>query len=312
MNNTQVQVEQNTLVSFSNSLRGKIADFFFARSDAAPLGFFRIAIAMVGLAQVVSLWPYMHQFYGNFGLIQWAVIETAPDTWLPSVGKLSLLAAPLDISADTVLTIVFGAYAVSLIGLALGWKTRVWSIATLLLHTLTVNSGYISLYGVDTLLHVCLFYCAWMPVGASASIDVLRSHKPIERTWQATLSLRVLQLHLCILYINTGFAKASGSQWWTGEALWRALIQPQFATFDLAWLAQYPWILQAAGVAVVMLQVGYAFFIWPRITRPYWCAATLALHAGIFIFMGLWMFALTMIVLNFTAFGYRLLQPSAE
>src|SRR4051812_33427108 len=171
--------------------------FFLAPSSAEPLGFFRIAIAMIGLVQVVVLWPYLHQLYGNFGFVQWALIEAAAETWLPSIGKLTLLLQGLGVSADDTVRGVFAVYALALVGLGLGLWTRASAVLAWLMHILTVNTGELSLYGVDTILHVSLFYCAWMPVGDSYSIDLWRVGRQGAPSWLSTLSLRTVQLHLC-------------------------------------------------------------------------------------------------------------------
>lgn len=203
-------------------------------------------------------------------------------------------------------------YLASLIGLLIGWKTRVCAIAAWLLHTVSVNSGYLSLYGVDTMIHVCLFYCAWMPAGECLSLDRYRSKRAIVPTFMARVGIRTLQLHLCIIYANTGIAKMRGEQWWSGEAIWRALMQPQFSVMDYSWLAGFPALAMLACWAVMFIECGYPVFIWPARTRPFWLVATVALHSGIGAMMGLWMFSLIMIVMNASAFGVELLDSSAR
>ncbi|HEX2571122.1 MAG TPA: HTTM domain-containing protein [Polyangia bacterium] len=259
------------------------------------------------------IWPSLLQLYGNFGFVQWAISEVGADTWLPSIGKLCLLLQPFRISSTACVHGVFAVYALSLVGLGLGWRTRPFAVAAWLTHTLTVNSGYISLYGVDTMIHICLFYCMWMPVSAAYSLDQWLRRRSASATVGASLGLRTLQLHLCIIYLNTGLAKMRGAQWWNGEAIWRALMQPQFAVFDCSFLARVPIVAMLACWIVMLIEVGYPFLIWPRRIRPVWVAATIALHLGIGVMMGLWMFSSMMILMTFSAFGFALLvKPHAE
>jgi hypothetical protein len=277
--------------------------FFLAPSDPRWLGLFRAGVSAVGLVQVWTLWPYLPQLYGNFGFIQWAVVETAGDPWTPSIGKLCLAIEPLGASSTTCVHGVFAVYALSLAGLGVGFLTRLSAVSAWLAHALTVNSGYLSLYGVDTMLHVCLFYGVWMPIGSVFSVDAWRRRWPPEASAGATLALRVLQLHLCLIYLNTGLAKARGVQWWRGEALWRALMQPQFAVLDVSWMAEVPWVPLVAGWIVIVIELGYPFLVWPRRTRALWVGATLALHLGIGVAMGLWLFSAIMMVMTASAFG---------
>jgi hypothetical protein len=44
-------------------------------------------------------------------------------------------------------------------------------------------------------------------------------------------------------------------------------------------------------------------FIWLRSLRPWWVAATVGLHLGIGVTMGLWMFSVMMILMTMSAFG---------
>ena len=51
------------------------------------------------------------------------------------------------------------------------------------------------------------------------------------------------------------------------------------------------------------METGYAIFIWPRRTRRPWIVATVLMHLGIGLFMGLGVFAAIMIPFTLAAFG---------
>jgi hypothetical protein len=149
-----------------------------------------------------------------------------------------------------------------------------------------------------------------MPVGASFSVDGWLRGAPAPPTAGTRLSMRAFQLHLCIIYLNSGVAKIRGEQWWNGEAIWRALMNPEFGVRDFSWLARAPAVPMVLGWSTLLIEAGYAFLIWPRRTRPWWVAATVALHLGIGVTMGLWMFSLMMIVMTMSAFGLPMFVPS--
>jgi hypothetical protein len=289
------------------SIKTCLLQFIATPAHPHPLAFFRIAVSLIGLVQVLIILPYLLQLYGNLGFIQWAIIEASSEGWLPSLGQLCLFLYPFGISSSGCVYGVFTLYGLSLLGLLVGWQTRWMAGLAWILHGLTVNSGFFSLYGLDTMLHISLFYTVWMPVGKSFSMDQLKSKQAAAPTFMANLSLRVLQTHLCIIYLNAGLSKMQGIQWWNGEAIWRAMMQPQFSVFDVSWLANWPGLAMGICWGTLLIECGYPFFIWLPRTRPYWVAATLLLHLGIGLFMGLWLFALIMMVLTFTAFGYPLL-----
>src|SRR5262249_17304109 len=149
------------------------------------------------------------------------------------------------------------------------------------------------------------FYLLFMPSGACLSLDAWRAKAKATPSAGARIALRTLQLHLCAIYLSTGIVKARGEQWQSGEAIWRAMMQPQFHTIDVTVLAQHPALAQFACWGVLLVECGYAVAIWiPRLRRP-WLLATLLLHAGIGISMRLWIFSLTMALFNIVAFGMK-------
>ncbi|HEX6739496.1 MAG TPA: HTTM domain-containing protein [Vicinamibacteria bacterium] len=283
------------------TFRDAAVRFLLAPASPRPLALFRIGIAALELALAAVIYPYLLQLYGQYGFVQWPVGELIVFPWLPTVGRLASLLAPLGISASAYVRGLHAVYVLSLLGLLLGWRTRILAVAAWLLHLTLMNSGFFSTYGVDLLVHIALFYCAWMPVGACLSLDRRAGRASDAPTPLARLSLRALQIHLCIVYLTAGLSKAAGAEWWNGEAIWLSVMQPQFRQLPLAWLSEVPWVPMAAGWAVMVVELGYAFFIWRPETRGAWLGATLALHLGIGLFLGLWFFAAVMVVFNLAA-----------
>src|SRR5205823_8710264 len=97
--------------------------------------------------------------------------------------------------------------------------------------------------------------------------------------------------------------KCLGAGWWTGDSVWRALTRPPFNIVPLSVIISWKVILPFIGIAVCLLETGYAIFIWPQKTRLIWLVSILGMHIAIGLTMGLYLFALIMIVLNLAAFG---------
>ncbi len=286
--------------------------FIFTPAPPHPLGVLRIGVSVLGLIQLCLIWPYLQQLYGNFGFVQWAILETSQTEWVPSIGKVCLILHPHGISSAACVEGVFGVYALSLVGLGVAWKTRVFAVMAWLSHTLTVNSGYFSLYGVDTMIHICLFYFVWMPVGGAFSIDRWLLHRPAVPTVGAGIALRTLQVHLCVIYLDSGISKMRGAQWWNGEAIWRTFMNPEFGVFDFSWIASAPAVAVVLGWSTMVIEAGYPVCIWPRRLRPWWVVATVGLHLAIGVTMGLWMFSLMMIIMTLSAFVVPTMIPSGR
>lgn len=285
-----------------SSLVDRFWKFWGTAADPAPLAVLRIGTAAVGLLQLAVLWPSLLALYGNRGLIQWVLVDAGKDALLPSLGDLALLADRAGITSSHTVHLVFAVYGACLLGVLLGARPRLFAGGALLTHLLTVNSGYLSLYGVDTMLHVSLFYLVFIPSAGRWSIDAWRGIASSEPTVGARIGLRALQLHVCLVYLNAGFSKAQGAQWWSGEALWRALMLPHFAVFDLSFLADFPVLLQFGCLGTLLIECGYALAVWVPLARKPWLLATIGLHLGIGALMGLWLFSLMMIVLSVSAF----------
>jgi vitamin K-dependent gamma-carboxylase-like protein len=272
--------------------------FLLTPASPRPLAVFRIGIAAFELALALVISPYLLQLYGQFGFVQWPVGELIIFPWLPTVGRLAALLSPLGIAASTYVRGLHLLYVASLLGLLLGWRARAMAVVAWLLHLTLMNSGFFSTYGVDLLVHIGLFYCTWAPIGGCLSLDHRAGRTSDAPSSWARLSIRALQLHLCIIYLTAGLSKSAGAEWWSGEAIWLAVMQPQFGQLPLGALSRAPWLAMLAGWGVMLVELGYAFFIWRPETRCGWLAATLALHLGIGLFLGLWFFAALMIIFN--------------
>ena len=118
-------------------------------------------------------------------------------------------------------------------------------------------------------------------------------------TVTANLALRLIQLHLALIYGMAGLAKLQGQAWWTGQAIWGVLASAEFRVFDLTWLVDHPWLLNLMTHASLALELGYPALIWVRRLRPLLLAAVALLHAGIGLTApGLIEFGLTMLAGN--------------
>jgi hypothetical protein len=216
---------------------------------------------------------------------------------------LTRLLAPAGVGEGSILSMVGGLYVVCLVALCLGLGTRAAAVSSWSLHLMLEATGAGTNYGADWLAHVFLFYLVWLPSGAALSLDRLLARVRPGPSQGARLGLRVVQIHLCIVYLTSGVAKARSRAWWSGDAIWRALMSPEYRRFDFSWLASHPWLAVAAGWGVLLVEIGYAALIWPRFTRRIWVVLTAALHLGIAVFMGLTVFGAIMMVFTVAAFG---------
>ena len=168
-------------------------------------------------------------------------------------------------------------------------------------------------FGLDVILAMLLLYMMFGPTGQhafSGSADspaaqakrrppsLAQGRKP---SWSANVVLRMIQVHLCIVYLCSGLAKLQGEMWWDGTAIWNVLMIGDLTPFDMRWLGQLPyWCIDAisgAGVAATLIfEISFTFLIWNRMLRPLLLLAAVFLHVGIGLFMGLGTFAAVMLI----------------
>jgi hypothetical protein len=286
----------------SRPLLAAATAFITAPASAHPLAWLRIGLAAVLLVQAWAVAGSALELYGSHAVVQWSVIAplTRPD--IPSVRWVEAALGPWGVSEAACVRGVFLAYVAGLGCLLVGWHTRLAALLAWLTHLALCTSAEGSTYGVDQFAHIGLFYCLVMPVGHALSADCRLGRVAGGPSSAARLGLRVLQLHLCLIYLTSGIEKARGEQWWNGEAIWRAVMCPDAGPFDFSWLASAPWLAMLACWGTLLVEVGYAFLIWPGATRRAWALATIGLHAGIAVTLDLWSFSAVMVVLTTSAF----------
>lgn len=274
----------------------RLSSFVSEPASPRPLAALRIGLAAVLLVQGLALMADLDELFGANALAPLPP-HAAPD----GVPQVVWLDHALGITNGASVRIVFAAYVVSLVGLLVGWRTRAAAVVALVTHSALCTSGRSSSYGVDLYAQSMLFYCVWMPVGHDLSLDVRAGRVDAGPTRSARLSLRVVQIHLCIGYLAAGLRKAAGPTWWSGEAIWRAVLRPG-TPFDWTWLAWVPSLALLGGIATLLLEIGYPVFVWPKRTRRPWVIATIGMHTTIAIGMGLWSFSALLIVLTASVF----------
>lgn len=285
--------------------RAAAVQFFCAPQSPAPLGVFRLLIAGFALFQAILWYRDWPAFFGPDGWVQWEISRALGLEWQLHMLHIAGLLKHFGFSPDQSVTIFYWAYVTFLVALLVGWHTRVAAFLVCLSHYVIMNTVSIFVYGLDIFLQIALFYLVVMPVAKAYSLDVWQGRVSSSPSWGVTLSRRVLQIHLCLAYISSGFEKVQSPAWWSGNVLWRSLVQPDFRQYDFTWLARFPWLAMLSSWFVMLIEAGYCVAMWVPRLRVCWMAGVIVLHLGIALFMGLGLFGLIMILLTISAFGYE-------
>jgi len=286
----------------------RLYGFLFPAETDSWLGLLRIGLGVQVVVYVVSLkddWNYL--FAGNgYGLIGRTFSEALLSTESPLIPRLSwlvMLGSRVGLSEWTVLSIGWWALLCTSCALGVGLFCRSSATLTWFFHLCAAKSGGFISYGVDNFMTMGLFYLMLSPLPDRYSFDQLWRKLPPKHRQLLGFWRRILQLHLCLIYFFGGLTKALGGGWWNGSNLWRALIRPPFNLIAPEILVRWKSLFPFLGISVWVIEVGYIVFIWNRRTRPIWLACVIGMHIAIGLAMGMYLFALVMIVLNLAAFG---------
>jgi hypothetical protein len=291
--------------------------FLFPRETDTWLAVLRIGLGLQTAVYALFLrsdWQYLFASSGK-GLVGREVgeaIASFDSPLIPKLGWLIALGRTVNMSEETVLSVAWACLLSAGCFLLLGLFCRPAAIVAWFLHLCAAESGGLLAYGADSFMTTALFYLMLSPLPDRYSFDHWVVKTKPKNPQLLGFWRRVLQVHLCFVYFIGGLAKCLGDGWWNGSNLWRSLIRPPINLVSPDILIRFKYALPALGISICLLEVSYAVFIWMKKTRRVWLVCILAMHAAIGLLMGLYLFALVMIVMNLAAFGVPNTSTSAQ
>ncbi|MFO0906154.1 MAG: HTTM domain-containing protein [Pirellulales bacterium] len=186
--------------------------------------------------------------------------------------------------------------------LTIGLWTRVVSVLAWIITVAYCHRLQGALYGLDQVNAMLAMYLMVGPSGAVYSVDAwLRRRRglPIAvPTVSANIAVRLMQVHLSIVYLFGGISKLKGTMWWDGSAVWYAFANYEYQSIDMTWLGAYPWFIAVLTHVTVFWETFYPVLVWPRATRPIMLGMAVCVHGGIALCLGMPTFGLAMIIAN--------------
>jgi hypothetical protein len=286
----------------------RLRAFLFTSETDKWLAALRVGLGLQVAVYALFLtgdWHYLFASTGK-GLVSRALgeaITSFDSPLIPKLGWLVALGGYAHIGEDAVLSIAWACLVCMGLLLLLGLFSRPAAIIAWLLHLCAAESGGLFAYGADNFMTTGLFYLMLSPLPDRYSLDFRLLKIELRGPQLLGFWRRVLQVHMCFVYFIGGLAKCLGSGWWNGSNLWRSLTRPPFNLISPDILVRFKYALPILGISICLIELGYPFFIWIKKTRLFWLVCILAMHAAIGLAMGLYLFALVMIVLNLAAFG---------
>jgi len=275
--------------------------FWFTPTDPTTLGAVRIATGLVLLGSYLSCTPDLHSFIGANAWIDSTALAEIRRLEGPA-GRWWGWSIYFFASSPWAIRLIHTAYLGCLTAFTAGLFTRFASVLVWAGHISFIHGSFLTWSGMDTVLAMLTFYLMFSPAGAALSLDRLRRRTiaPPTPSWSANLGLRLIQVHIGVIYLCAGLAKLQGARWWDGTAVWSVMMMQEFAPFDLGWIARFGDIpcLLVSNVGVLLtlgFEISFIFLIWNRSLRPVLLLLALVLHGGIGLFMGMSAFGAAML-----------------
>ena len=265
----------------------------------------------------------LENFFAADGLLPPAVVEQWSGEFadgairaLPPLNQFSYL------NYTTTPGELWAAHLISLAVLVLftiGFQTRIMSIAALYVTLSSIHRAPMLASQVEPVLAMVMFYLCLGPCGARLSVDRLLAQRkaaknpdltrrgPIgarevpKSSW-ATLAVRLVQVHLCAMYVMMALAKltggSSGPVWWSGEAMWWIIARPESRMVDFTFLAGAPALIDLWTYAVVLFELTFPLLVWNRLARPLLLAVAVVMWGSLALATGLTTYCLMMLAAN--------------
>jgi hypothetical protein len=199
--------------------------------------------------------------------------------------------------------------------LTLGLFTRVVSVLAWLITIAYCHRLQGALFGLDQINAMLAMYLMVGPSGAVYSLDrwraARRQRQPradqgragesaeVFPRVSANVAIRLIQLHMCIIYLFGGIGKMRGELWWDGSAFWYSIANLEYQSLDVTWLVGYPLLIALLTHITVFWETFYCFLVWPRLTRPLTLFLAVCVHGGIALCLGMVTFGTAMLIGNF-------------
>ncbi|MEX2118218.1 MAG: HTTM domain-containing protein [Pirellulales bacterium] len=288
------------VLSLSAAARDGWNHFWFTPADPATLALIRVAAGAM-LLYTHLVWTLdLEAFFGPHSWVSPAAAATVlrdPDGGGYAWSHFWIIRGPFALWTAHLAALVLFAM------LMLGLFSRVVSVLAYLAAVGYVNRIPGAQFGLDQINVMLAMYLMIGPSGAAWSLDRLwaarragHSLPPAQPAVSANLAVRLIQVHMCVIYFYAALAKLGGITWFSGEAIWYAVANLEYQTLDMTWLARWPLLIALITQVTLYWELSFCVLVWPRLIRPLVLLMGVPVHLGIAFCMGMITFGLVMLI----------------
>ncbi|HET6882373.1 MAG TPA: hypothetical protein VFI31_19565 [Pirellulales bacterium] len=265
--------------------------FWFTPTDPITLGVLRIAVGLMALYLVACYTPDLNRYFGDDGLLP---VKLMSDLEQPTRNDLESVPPQIREAVPREFRLSYldwihdsnGLKAVHLAGLivlllfTLGLFTRLTAVASLVVFLSYLHRAPMLTCGTEPIVALLLFYLCIGPSGSACSLDARLAAKRrldmskvdegfrVRKTPWATVAVRLIQVHLTLVYSMMALSKLANDSWWNGLGIWWLIAKPESRMIDLTALHQVPLLVNAWTYAVLLWQTLMPIMVWNRLLRP--------------------------------------------
>jgi hypothetical protein len=284
--------------------------FWFTPSDAIVLSLVRVLTGLVALWWYLSLLPDLQLWFGPNGIFS---LDLALAARSQSDGHFAF--SLLDyVNSASQLWVVY-ALGIAAIGMmVIGLFSRIATIASLVFVLSFIHRAPVLTRPVDGILPLLVFYLCLGPSGANFSMDACFRRRRQRReaggvntidscvvySSGATVAIRLLQVHITLIYAAMLIAQLQGAAWWQGTAVWWLMARPDSRLVDLTGLSRmglaFEYLVNFLTHAIVLYELCFVFLIWNTLARPLLLVVGVAVWVGLALISGWVSFDVLMLV----------------
>ncbi|REK17808.1 MAG: hypothetical protein DWQ42_21660 [Planctomycetota bacterium] len=308
--------------------------FWYTPRDGYSLGLMRLCLGVLLLYLHLTYTPDVVRFFGTDGVISpEVVVEMRQRIITGEQNQIRYTTInPRYLSYLYLFDDAFSLRAVHLIGavilllFTIGLKSRVMCVLAWLITLSYMHRAPFVTSAVEPIVCLLLFYMCFGRSGASFSVDSWLARRRAARepgfareleekslSFGNTIALRLMQVHVTVIYLAMGLAKLSGppivtegsawtNPWGAGHAVWLLIARPESPWVNLDWIAGYPYLFQSWTLAIVVFELAFGVFIWNRLARPLMLLVALPMWGSLALISGIAPFSVAMLIANLAFF----------
>lgn len=287
--------QSGPFATFSHAWNEAWNQFWFQPESPNTLGLMRIFVGLIVLYTHVTWGLQFSTFLGVNGLLPLeyrALLFDSPFAWSHFDWFTS--------NQSLIVIHVLGLITITMF--TLGIWTNWTSILTTLLIISYANRGTGANFGLDQISSFLCIYLAIGNCGGAYSVDdwlaKRRGAGEGRPSTRNRIAIRLIQVHMCVVYLFAAIGKLQGTTWLNGEAVWGALASYEYQSIDMSWISNHMGLVAILTLGALAWECAYPALIWFKLTRPIMLFFAIPIHLGIGICMGMLSFGLIMLAGN--------------